>query len=227
MTGSQSSAPTKTAHRKLAGQPAKRAFKAKCPIPSTASTEHNLSKEEVEKKISNFSYDLRLCRTRLNSGDDWQKIIQAHLFFDHILNRILFESFNTPDGVDLDRMAFSAKNDLAYAIGLIPKYYRDILKGINRTRNKIAHDLNFEVDDRESKKIYDLSSKFERTLIDEQHSENPTEGLLFHSLITFLVTFDLLRQSLETQRKKRADAIAHARELLRQTPKPKSRTLVG
>src|SRR6516164_3958677 len=79
------------------------------------------SDEELKKRARVFSFDLQLFCDRLQVGDEWQTLIHAHLYFDHIITQLLTEGVAKPDALNLGKMSFFRKLQLVSALGLLPE----------------------------------------------------------------------------------------------------------
>ncbi|MGC5796964.1 hypothetical protein [Sphingomonas sp. NFX23] len=194
------------------------------PDPMSASEGKEGSIEE------SFSFDLRLFHRRIEVGDDWQRVIQGHLFLDHVLTRTLEEALTKPDEIRLDRMSFSAKLDLCSALGLIDEGTVKMVRRINRLRNDISHDLNFEVHEYHGREIRDLAPPFVRGLIEERIGV-PDASIMTHCLKVAIVTLDMNRQRwIEHRKAQKARevrlnaAIENARRILEETKAREPRT---
>lgn len=112
------------------------------------------STADLEKRAYVSSFDEEDFRNRLN-GDRWQQIIQAHLYLDHVLTLTISETLINPDAIRLKQMGFAQKLELARALGLVSEPVAQAAAKVNGLRNRIAHDLAYEIADRE---VTDLSN---------------------------------------------------------------------
>jgi hypothetical protein len=119
------------------------------------------SAEEQERATRDFSYDVKSLG-RLSGGDDWSIFVQAHLYLDHVITKMLEEELRHPENIDLDRIAFAAKLDLCAALGLIEAQVKGLLRYVNSVRNKLAHDLSFKISTSVAARIYALSGDGEK-----------------------------------------------------------------
>ncbi|XZQ29754.1 hypothetical protein ACTTAL_01920 [Rhodobacter capsulatus] len=76
------------------------------------------SDEDIIRKHQNFSFDLDEFFKRTQNGDYWQQLIQAHLYFEHVISQILTEALTRPEAISLSRMGFSQRLDLIVALAL-------------------------------------------------------------------------------------------------------------
>lgn len=76
-------------------------------------------------------------------------LLRGHLWMENLINRILELHIVNAGVLDLDRMGFRQKIDLAQAFGFISQADGNALKALNRLRNKLAHNLMAEPSERE------------------------------------------------------------------------------
>lgn len=103
---------------------------------------------EIAQSVATLSFDKEKMNKRL-SGDSWALVVQAHLYHDHILTLMLAENLAKPKALTLDRLSFANKMELARAMALVPEALASFWKKLNKVRNSIAHDLDFELTDDE------------------------------------------------------------------------------
>lgn len=48
--------------------------------------------EEIFARNQTFSFDVKGCDRRISSGDAWQRIVMAHLYFEHVVDQLLLEA---------------------------------------------------------------------------------------------------------------------------------------
>ena len=160
-----------------------------------------LSEDDLRKRTAVFSFDQILMRDRLNSGEDWHKVVMGHLYVDHIFINMLAEALPNSASIKLSRLGFQQKLELVDAMGLVPKELVGVANLINRIRNKIAHSLDFSITEKDQTDLRNSVPKDMRDAltmanvhsirftIDESGVPN-LSGLLF---VTVLQT-DLVRQ---------------------------------
>lgn len=84
----------------------------------------------------------------INVDDPLQMIIRAHLNIEASLIKLIELSLENKNHIDVARLRFPTKVDLAFALGSIADTnYKNILKNVNRLRNKFAHNLSYELTD--------------------------------------------------------------------------------
>ncbi|TMJ92478.1 MAG: hypothetical protein E6G77_25420 [Alphaproteobacteria bacterium] len=65
--------------------------------------------EELKRRTEVFSFDYDRFKKRIEIGEHWQQLLQAHLYFDHVITQLLSEALVNPDAVNVSRMSFSRK----------------------------------------------------------------------------------------------------------------------
>jgi hypothetical protein len=99
---------------------------------------------ELRKSVATLSFDRQKMADRV-SGDPWALVVQSHLYHDHILTLTLSENLANPRSLKLDRISFAQKMDLADALALVPQALTVFWKKLNKVRNSIAHELDYDV----------------------------------------------------------------------------------
>lgn len=115
----------------------------------------DMSDDDIRKKFHVFSFDFDEFVDRIKEGEQWQLIIVAHLYFEHVIDLILREALPNPDAINLNRMGYSSRLDLTFALGLLSTEIRGAMTKITSIRNAVAHKLNFKIED---KCVRDLES---------------------------------------------------------------------
>jgi len=153
----------------------------------------DLTDNEIHEASSVFSFDVSECSKRLKRGDDWQRTVHGHLFFDHILTAMITEMLVRPTELRIDRMAFATKVELASSMGLLSVEWRGFLKAFNSLRNRIAHKLDFRVTRRHAVDLVNGSPDALKVVISDEH-ERFGGTLLQHCIKINLLMLDIIRQ---------------------------------
>jgi hypothetical protein len=163
---------------------------------------------------SKFSFDLDAMAAHLPIGDDFAAAIRGHLYLEHILMTFIHAALEKPDAVSLDRMQFPIKVDLAIALGLMSENLAPPLKKINSFRNKVAHNLKYQMSDADRKELYDSFSPLGKQLIDEsvRHGKIFSAELMVKVITTLL---EMQRQSYVEWKTRRAAAFKKLEERLK------------
>ncbi|WP_036744607.1 hypothetical protein [Paracoccus sp. N5] len=179
------------------------------------------SDEDIQKRHQTFCFHRADFTKRIGSGDRWQQLIQAHLYFEHVVAQILTEALAKPEAISLSRMGFSQRMDLVVAMALLPDELVTPIRKISGLRNKIAHDLTFEVGDSD---VRDLENCTPVNLRDAVQAEagRMAGPLELHELLTvILLRADIIRQDSAARREIGRKSELRLRTVLRKTPNVK------
>ena len=77
------------------------------------------------------------------TDENFQLFIRGHLYLEALLSEIIERSYRQPDALNDIASMFYRKVKLVRAVDRISKPEEELLLGINRLRNKLAHKLEF------------------------------------------------------------------------------------
>lgn len=150
--------------------------------------------EQLKKKVDAFSFDTERFNGRIETGERWQRLLQAHLYFDHVLTLILLDALTNPEAINARRIGFYQKLQLISAMNLLPSDLVVAIDFINGLRNKIAHELDFEIPDQSVTDLSNCTPKYLRDIV-ERDAERQPGPLGFHELLrVILFQIEILRQ---------------------------------
>jgi hypothetical protein len=173
---------------------------------------------ELRKRVQIFSFDQERFKARISTGDRWQQLLQAHLYFDHVITQLLVEALAKPDAIGAGRMSFLQKLQLIEALGLLPTELVPTVVFINGLRNKIAHDLNFEISDKDERDLANCTPKRLREIMETDKEREPG-ALRFHELLrVVLLQIEAIRQSKAFMRLLERKRLIGLRMALEDTP---------
>jgi hypothetical protein len=166
------------------------------------------SPDEVRAKTAQWSFSIATLKNRVSGPGQSQAVLQAHLYLDHVISRMLEENIPAPSHLPLDRTGFSQKLQLAAALALIPDYLTAPVKVVNGIRNKIAHQLEYEVSELDE-------AKLRSTLEKGADLDDDGTQMSFLKLLQFIVVLtDIARQERAFERLMRVRASANVRVAL-------------
>jgi hypothetical protein len=84
-------------------------------------------------------------------------VIHAHLVVEMLITRALELHLPYPDDLELDRLLFSQKANLVFAMGLLHQRFKGIIRLLNAHRRSHAHTLDFEMTE-------GIATEFEQTM---------------------------------------------------------------
>ncbi len=164
--------------------------------------------DEIKAEVSVFSFDIPALKKRVRDDDPAQAFIQAHLYLDHVITRLLSEGVPFPRHLQLDRAGFAQKLQLVAALGLLHPVHIPAIKVVNAIRNKIAHQLDYVVKPEDETKL--RSSLPKGVDKEEDGSSTSLAGML--RLLAAMI--DVERQQRAFERAKRNQAMANVRVVL-------------
>jgi hypothetical protein len=160
-----------------------------------------LTDDELRQKSETRSFDIVVFQTRMNTGENWVRLIQAHLYFDHVLTAMLVEALMNADAINASRMGFAQKAQLINAMGLLPQELISPIEFINSLRNKIAHQLDFSISEQDIKDLANCVPRDLRDTMVDFEGLSAAEPLgLHHLLVVVLLNVEVARQRHAYQR---------------------------
>lgn len=93
-------------------------------------------------------------------------LIRAHAYVDSSLRHLIRECLPEPRALDIERISFALKVQLAIALGIVPTDFEPPLKKLNSLRNKIAHQVKADITDTDAKNLFGCFSLEDRTAMD-------------------------------------------------------------
>ena len=170
------------------------------------------------KQTEIFCFDLERFKARILTGERWQQLLQAHLYYDHVLTQILLDALPDPDAIEVRRIGFVQKLNLVVAMALIPKELIPPVETINNLRNKLAHDLNFQIVDQSVLDLANCTPKFLRDAVVEDR-ETGDGPVTFHELLlVVLLQIEITRQKHAFGRLDTRKSEIRLRTVLHKTP---------
>jgi hypothetical protein len=142
--------------------------------------------EELRARTEVMSYDAERFEARISVGERWQQLIQAHLYYDHVITQMLIEALVNPDAINASRMSFLQKLQLIRAMGLLNGELASTLEFINGLRNKIAHRLDFDVTGEDETDLTNCTPKYLRDMVSREADRQPGP-VLFHELLNIVL----------------------------------------
>ncbi len=104
-----------------------------------------ITEEEIKERAYAPSFDVNRMFKQVNIRSQWQALLRAHLYLDHIITEMLEDDMPKKGHVKSSQITFHHRLELACALGLIPEPAVPMLKKINGLRNELAHKLDFVV----------------------------------------------------------------------------------
>ena len=129
-------------------------------------------------------------------------ILINHLITEDLLEALIEKQLKYPEKINLSRINIPIKVDFCIAFGIIDENRRHLYKGLNRIRNKIAHQFDYIISYEELldllkiisniDKIHWLIHDYERSWIDNMEKtkkEIDLENFLFFINLKIVIDF--------------------------------------
>lgn len=156
---------------------------------------------------------------RINQGERWQQLLQTHLYYDHVVSKMLTDALVDPEAVNLSRMGFAQKLSFVKALGLLDADVVTAMAKVNDLRNKIAHDLTFDLTDQIVSDLRNATPKPIRDAASGASGRDTTKKVPFNELlVAILMMAEVQRQAHNLQRLRDQKARIRLRTVLEKTP---------
>jgi len=149
---------------------------------------------DLRKRVQIFSFDEERFKARISVGDKWQQLLQAHLYYDHVITQMLVDALVNPDAINASRMSFFQKLQLINALGLLPADLLSSVEFIHGLRNKIAHDLSFEISEKDVRDLVNCTPKNLREIMATDKDRETGPLRFFELLRIILLQIEVIRQ---------------------------------
>lgn len=158
------------------------------------------SRDELEERarVNSFDYD-RFC-DRTEKCERWQLLLQAHLYLDHVITLMLVEAFPRPAEYNAKRIGFSQKLQLLGALDLLSSDLIAPASVINELRNRVAHDLDYEIKDDVEDKLRNCTPIRLRDFIEKEPGRASGPAKLEEIIHCLLFAIEFSRQENELNR---------------------------
>ena len=113
--------------------------------------------DEKREQIEDIKHYKREFDRYTSSEDMTGMMLKAHLFIENELEKLINNALINP--MKFPSATFANKVDLAYALGLIEKEWIGAFRKLNYTRNKYAHDIDYNFTDKDFEDLLSTLSK--------------------------------------------------------------------
>ncbi len=111
-------------------------------------------------------------------GDNLAIVIRAHLYMESWLNQLIEERLSEPGAVEIERQSFRFKVDLAVALDVLPQPLRQPLLVVNSFRNRLAHDVEDRITQKDVDRLFKSFIRIDRRSI--------TSGATLTNILAYL-----------------------------------------
>jgi len=100
----------------------------------------------------------------LSTEDPLGVVIRGHLYVESRLIQLIEEALVDPGAIDLTRLNFPVKLDLAVALGLLSENDKRGYAALNALRNRVAHKADIEIVDTDERQVHKALTAEQRSL---------------------------------------------------------------
>jgi hypothetical protein len=115
--------------------------------------------DELQKEINRLVASIA-------KEDPLGAVIRGHLFVESKIMQLLSLSLHDSGAIDLSRVAFLTKLDLAVAMGVLTETDKRGYARLNALRNQVAHDFEAEIRPSDEKNLYNALNKEQKASAD-------------------------------------------------------------
>src|ERR1700676_1817672 len=130
-----------------------------------------------EKEKKQFDNTVQAIGKALSKEDPLGVVIRGHLFVESQLIQLLEEALPDPGAIDLSRLNFPTKVDLAVALKLFSELRKRGYLALNKLRNHLAHNIDVELRESDERRLLQAlteeQKKLAQDLIDAASPDDP------------------------------------------------------
>jgi hypothetical protein len=121
------------------------------------------------------------------ADDPLGAVVRGHLYVESLLITLIEEALLNPEAIDLARLNFPLKMDLAVALGLVNPDDAPAFLFLNRLRNRFAHNVEATVSSEDEKAfLAAMSPRLQHMLPGREQPQGEVEGELWNRLLLVL-----------------------------------------
>jgi hypothetical protein len=156
----------------------------------------------------------------LHGEEPIQLILKCHLIIENMLIDFIRLSLKEPDLIDLDRLNFPIKIQLAMSLNALPNFFPETFLYLNSLRNKVAHNLNFSLSDEHKLKfIATIPKSFNFILFPDKYKDKDftiTDFSFKELLRRYLISIDAYRARYAYHIRKKQEALENISNYLKE-----------
>ncbi len=108
---------------------------------------------------NDFRKEIDFMIEALTKEDPLGVLIRGHLYVESRLMQVISFSLRDPGAIDLTRLQFPIKLDLAVAMGLLTENDKRGYARLNALRNQVAHRFNSEISETDERSLYNALNR--------------------------------------------------------------------
>lgn len=143
----------------------------------------------------------------IHKDDELQLVLRGQLYIEAAIQKLIELTLADPTQIDLDRMLFPNKINLAVALGAISKEFTPPLLKLNKIRRGLAHDLNFTISHSDINALFDSFNGIQKKdlemylklFLTKQDNLSVLRACITYLTIKFLVDVDTFNEKQEVK----------------------------
>ncbi len=143
--------------------------------------------EELTPHPWSPSFDHDSVRKQLSSTDVEQAIIRAHLWTEHFLVQIINDGLPRSGTLDLDRLTYVIKVQLAVSLAVLPHELAAPLTCLNALRNKAVHKLDYKFSEADKRSLfYSMPKHVQKMVLEHDDFQSLSFSVILRSIVFLL-----------------------------------------
>jgi hypothetical protein len=157
----------------------------------------------------------------LNAPDTLAVVVRGHQAIESALNAAISEALPDPHALEIEKLTFALKSDLAVSLRVIRRDSRGAFLAFNRTRNRFAHHFDAAFTKKEAEDLGNTLSSWQRRVLGKAPSDYLEPRALLEKVVAVLY-FECTGALRRLQQEKLADEVLHeiVQETLAKAPPP-------
>ena len=155
----------------------------------------------------------------VNADDPLRLVLRTHQYLEVVLCELISAKLSAPHALDVERLTFPFKVDLAIALGTLTGESRAIWLKVNSVRNLFAHDSNVSWDEKLAQDTFNTLGPFHRRALRRTFSDydSPIAALREMMAVLFIEATAMI-EHLDDQKMRTEIFCEMAEDLLKDSP---------
>lgn len=122
----------------------------------------------------------------VNAEEPLAMVMKSHLCIEALLSLAISEFLTAPHALELRRLSFGLKAELAVALGIVPSDCRALFLAANRVRNAFAHDRRAEFTPKQAAALFSALSPRQRAILNRPLVQYDDCTVVFSECVSLL-----------------------------------------
>ena len=135
----------------------------------------------------------------INSKSSFVTIVKGHQCIVEILNRVIIEALPFSHKIEIERLSFKFRVDLAIALGVFNSNTRNAILDINSIRNRFAHDYRARLNAKETKTLLSSMPQNMKSYIMKREGGKPMpQSIIKGAMVLIYINLESSLENLRT-----------------------------